>query len=157
MVMNNLVLNIDISSALQQIELLGSRLKSINLSEKERSELVTAVAQNIANISADPENRLLALSAGIPADPAWCKQSPVECKARLTRISVDTPDQMHYKVFCNDKELNSCIFADELGQIAVCYQIDTEGAVGKIRMSEPWGGHAKTVIHRGKIEIRRID
>lgn len=76
----------------------------------------------------------------------------IDCKIRPTRISTDTPDSAHYKVFCNEKELKGCIFADEPGRIAVCYRQDKTGHT--IRNDDY---NIKTVVHYGKIEIRRID
>jgi len=133
---------VDIQATLQKINLLKQRMQHCNLPEEERQKLMTETAEQIARLTGNHELRLPALSADRPASFG---------KSRLTRISTDTPASNNYHIFCNGKALEGCIFADELGNIAVCYKLENKHFVRNDDMS------IKTVVHHGKITISKLE
>lgn len=118
--------------------IMGTALQQLDLLMK-KGATAEEQAKAVAELASGFENRLPHL--------------PAVCKSVLTRISTDTPNASHYKVFCNDKELSGCIFADVPAAIAVCYQVEKRGSFITPLRSED--GHIKTTIHHGQIEIRK--
>ena len=129
-------------SVLQHITFLSHYLKNSHLNDEDRQRLLTEHAKWISYLAEDWQNRLPALSEGTPS-----------CSSRRTRISTESPDSSHYKIFCNEKELKHYVFADERGGIAVCYQI----ANGELVYRTPDHTEVKTQVHYGKIEIRKVE
>lgn len=80
------------------------------------------------------------------------------------RMSVDSPESVHYRVYLDGRELGMCIEADEDEGWAVVWQTDRDG---NIRWDAEWstdadgnylyGEDAKplTELVRGRIELRR--